>query len=216
LSQAEKPDKVEVALAAVGTGTAAEMSRRLINERITVFGDEHRAQAVSALSELTHQRRIIQGRLFRRVDAIFQQVLELHERSGKLELFLFQDEIPSATLYRGCVLAISDGLGDPLYDGELAGIIAHELSHSYFEDEMEAARRASDPRAMRVTELKCDGVALVSLKLMGHDPAVYLRGLQRIQAITKRKGRSSSVLQTHPELAQRAQFAQRLIKLLEQ
>src|SRR6185295_14572993 len=98
LSQAEKPDEVEVALAAVGTGTAAEMSRHLITERITVFNDEHRAQAVSALSELTHQRRIIQGRLFRRVDAIFQQVLELHERSGKLELFLFQDEIPTATL----------------------------------------------------------------------------------------------------------------------
>ena len=50
-------------------------------------------------------------------------------------------------LWRGCVLVISDGLADPLYDGELAGIIAHELGHSYFEDEMAAAQaRQRRPR----------------------------------------------------------------------
>ena len=48
-----------------------------------------------------------------------------------------------------------------LYDGELAGIFAHELGHSYFEDEMGAASRAKDTRAMRVVELKCDAVAIV-------------------------------------------------------
>jgi len=212
----EQPDEVDVALAAVGTGSAGDISGRLFVERITVFSDEYRAQAVSAFSALTHRQRITEGKLYRRVDTIFRQVLQLHARSGKLEMFLFQNEVPSATLWRGCVLVISDGLGDPLYDGELAGVIAHELSHSYFEDEMEAARRASDAHAMRVIELKCDGAALVSLKLLGHDPALYIRGLQRIQAITKRKGRSSGILETHPELVQRAQFALRLIKLLGQ
>ncbi len=109
---------------------------------------------------------------------------------------------------------ISDGLAEVLYEGELAGLFAHELGHSYFEDEMAAAQRNQDTRAMRLTELKCDGVAIVSLKLLGHNPALYLKGLQRIQTITKQKSLSSSVVQSHPAMVTRAQFSERLIKSL--
>src|SRR5262249_35362912 len=178
------------------------------------FSDEYRAQAVAALSASLHKRRITQGKLLGRVETIFRQTLRLHGRGGKIELFLFQDDVPSAKLWRGCVLALSDGLADPLYDGEMAGAIAHELGHAYFEDEMAAAQRANDARAMRVVELKCDGVAILSLKLLNYDPALYLRGLQRIQVIIQRKGRSSGIFQSHPELVARAQFSQRFIKSL--
>lgn len=117
-------------------------------------------------------------------------------------------------LWRGCVLVVSTGLVEPLYDGELAGIFAHELGHAYFEDEMAAAQQRRDAQAMRVVELKCDGVAILSVKLLGHNPALYLKGLHRIQAIHKRLSLSSSILQSHPDLVVRVQFAERLIKLL--
>jgi hypothetical protein len=57
---------------------------------------------------------------------------------------------------------------------------------------------------MRVVELKCDAVALLSLKLLGRDPSLYLRGLQRIWTITRRKGLSSSIFRSHPEPVERA------------
>jgi Peptidase family M48 len=212
--KAKEADEIGLALAAAGARSAAEMKSRLFTNRITVFNAEFRAQAVAALPATLHKRRITQGKLLSRVETIFRQTLELHERSGKLDLFLFQDDVPSAMLWRGCVLALSDGLADPLYDGELAGIIAHELGHSYFEDEMAAAQRAKDARAMRVVELKCDAVAILSLKLLNYDPAHYLRGLQRIQVIIKRKSLSSGIFQSHPELVARAQFSQRFIKSL--
>ena len=79
------------------------------------------------------------------------------------------------------------------------------------EDEMAAAQRSQDTTKMRLIELKCDAVAIVSLKL---NPGLYLKGLQRIQVINKRQGRSSGILQSHPELVVRAQFAERLIKSL--
>lgn len=139
----------------------------------------------------------------------------MHERDGKLDLFLYQDDIPYVMLWRGCVLVFSDGLADSLFDDELAGIIAHELGHSYFEDEMAAANRAKDARAMRVVELKCDAIAILSLKLMNYNQAHYLTGLQRIQVIRKRKSLSRGIFQSHPEFFQRAQFSQRFIKSLE-
>lgn len=212
--KAKAADEVELALAAAGAGSADEIKSRLFTHRITFLNDEFRAQAVAALPASLHKRRIKQGKLLGRVETIFRHTLQLHERSGKIELFLFHDDVPSAMLWRGCVLALSDGLADPLYDGELAGVIAHELGHSYFEDEMAAAQRAKDTRAMRVVELKCDGVAIVTLKLLNYDPALYLRGLQRIQVIIKRKSLSSGIFQSHPELVARAQFSQRFIKSL--
>jgi Peptidase family M48 len=212
--QPPNADEVELALAAIGAGSADEIKGRLFTHRITVFNAEYRAQAVAALPASIYKRGITQGKLFFRVEKVFTQVLQLHGRSGKLELFLFQDDVPTAMLWRGCVLALSDGLADPLYDDELASVIAHELGHSYFEDEMAAAHRIKDVRAMRVVELKCDAVSLLSLKLLGRDPSVYLRGLQRIQTITKRKGRSNGIFQSHPELVARAQFFHRFIRLL--
>jgi hypothetical protein len=213
-SKAKEANEIELALAAAGPGSAAEMKGRLFTHSITVFNEEFRAQAVAALPASLHNRRITQSKLLSRVETIFRQTLDLHGRSGKLDLFLFQDDVPSARLWRGCVLVLSDGLADPLYDGELAGIIAHELGHSYFEDEMAAAQAAKDDHAMRVVELKCDAVAILSLKLLNYDPAHYLRGLQRIQVIKKRKSMSSRIFQSHPEFVARAQFSQRFIKSL--
>jgi len=214
MPKAKEADEIELALAATGAGSAAEMKSRLFTHNITVFNEEFRSQAVASLPASLHKRRITQGKLLSRVEKIFRQTLELHGRSGKLDLFLLQDDVPSAMLWRGCVLALSDGLADPLYDGELAGVIAHELGHSYFEDEMAAARRAKDARAMRVVELKCDAVAILSLKLLNYEPALYLRGLQRTQVIIKRKSLSSGIFQSHPELVARAQFSLRFIKSL--
>jgi peptidase M48-like protein len=214
LASGNELNEIELALAAAGAGSANEMRSRLFTHNITVFNDKFRAQAVAALPASLHKRRITQSRLLSRVETIFRQTLQLHGRSGRLDLFLFQDDVPSAMLWRGCVLALSDGLADPLYDSELAGIIAHELGHSYFEDEMAAAHRAKDARAMRVVELKCDAVAILSLKLLSYDPAHYLKGLQRIQVIIKRKSLSGGIFQSHPELVARAQFSQRFIKSL--
>jgi Zn-dependent protease with chaperone function len=207
-------DEIEGALAAIGSGSVEELKSRLFSRSITFFNAEYRAKAVTALPAAIRNQRITQSKLLRRVEAVFQQALQLHERIGRVELLLFQGDVPSAMLWRGCVLALSDGLADPLYDGELAAVIAHELGHSYFEDEMATALRSRDARAMRMVELKCDAVAILSLKLLNYDPALHLRGLQRIQAIIKSKSLSSGIFQSHPKLVARAQFSHRFIKSL--
>lgn len=207
-------EEIEQALAALGSGSAEELKSRLFTHSITVWNAEFRAQAINALPTAIRDQRLTQSKLLRRVEPVFQQVLQLHGRSGKVELFVFQHDIPLAQLWRGCVLMISASLAETLYDGELAGLLAHELGHSYFEDEMAAAQRSQDARAMRLIELKCDGVAILSLKLLEHKPTLYLKGLQRIQEINRRQSRANGILQSHPALDVRAQFAERFIKAL--
>lgn len=211
-------DEIELALAALHASAAAEMKSRLFTTPLTVLNDAYRARALAALPVVMRQERLTQGPALRRAEMNLQRVLGLHERpeSAPVELFLLRDETAAqALLWHGCVLVLSAGLVNALSDAELRGIIAHELGHSYFMDEMTVARQARDCRTMKTVELKCDAVAILSLKLLGHDPALYLIGLRKMQAIMYRKGGSGSgFFPTHPEYGERALFFQRFIKSL--
>ncbi len=106
-------------------------------------------------------------------------------------------------LWRGCVLAIWDGLAEALMDGELAGIIAHELGHSFFMDKIVVAQHGKDTSTMRIIELKCDAVAILSLKLMDHDPRLFVRALKTPREISRRRSRSAGIFESQPDPVQR-------------
>lgn len=205
---------VDRALVDVGYGSTTVLKNRLFSYQITVVGDQARQRATDALPENIRRQQISQGKLFRRIATDLEQVLQLHERldHGKVELFLFHDDIPTAKLWRGAVLLISDGLAELLSDAEMIGVLAHELGHSYFEDEMAAAQRQKDTQAMKVIELKCDAVAIISLKLLGQEPTVYMGGLKRMKEILRRKSLSGGIVQSHPALVEREQFLVSLSK----
>jgi hypothetical protein len=116
-------------------------------------------------------------------------------------------------VWRGCVLVISDALAAPLDDDELAGIVAHEMGHAYFMIEISNARKRGDRQAMKIVELKCDAVAMLSLKLLGHDPADHLRGLRRVNDLTRTHG-FNPLDGVHPSIGERRRFAERYLKLL--
>jgi Zn-dependent protease with chaperone function len=213
---AESParDIIDVALEDIGAGRAEEVRSRILNTPLTVLGPEFRARAVEALPEQVRGHRITHGNLLRRVQRVMGPVLRLHGREGDIEVVLFRNRIPQAMLWRGCVMLLSDGLAEPLPDAELAGIVAHEISHPYFMDEMVGAQRAKDETRMRVVELKCDASAVLTVKLLGLDPASYLKGIKRMKEITRRMSLSGGLEQTHPQMHERAQFIGRFQKLL--
>src|SRR5262249_33984342 len=135
-STAKETDEVELALAAAGAGSAAEMKSRLFTHSITFFNAEFRAQPVAALPASLHNPSMTERKLLSWVATGFRQPLASHGRGGTLDLFLFEGGVPSATLWRGCVLGLSAGLAGTRYNGELAGIRGHEVGRSYFEGEM--------------------------------------------------------------------------------
>jgi len=222
VAEAASPDFIELALAEVGSGSAEEMRKRIFSIPITVLFADFRREAIEKLPASLRQQRITSGRLLSRAEKAIRPVLQLHKRTEYVELFLYQDDSPRAALWMGCVLILSDSLVALLYDAELAGIVAHELAHSYFMDEMAAAQRTNDERRMKVIELKCDAVAMLSLKLLGSDPTYYIRGVKRIVNLMHNDSfsgvryiaQSKHELKTHPSVVERGVFSQRFIKLL--
>jgi len=180
VTEAAPSDLIELALTEVGAGSTEEMRKRIFSTPITVLGPEFRRRAIQALPASMRDDRITEGKLLRRVERVIKPVLQLHSRNDNVELFLYHDDNLKGILWMGCVLVISDSLAAPLYDEELMGIVAHEMAHSYFMDEMVAARKTNDARRMKVIELKCDAVAMLSLKLLGGDPTFYIRGVKRM------------------------------------
>jgi len=220
-TEAAPNNVVELALAEVGSGSAKEMRKRIFDIPIMVLGSDFRREAIRALPASIRQQRITSGRLFRRAEKIIQPVFQLDNRDECVELFLYQSNTPRAALWMGCVLILSDSLVALLYDADLMGIVAHELAHSYFMDEMVAAQKTNDERRMKVIELKCDAVAMLSLKLLGSNPTYHIRGVKMIVNRIPNNSfsgvpyiQSSYELRTHPSVVERAVFSQRFVKLL--
>lgn len=203
-------DVIDLALQGIGPGSPAEMKTRLFNRGISIYGAADYPGAIASLPRSVQASRITRGKLLRRVERVIGPVLKLHGRSNMIELFLYPDYFPSAMIWRGCVLVISDVLADHLADDELAGIVAHEVAHAYFMSETIKARKQGDGQSRRIVELKCDAVAMLTLKLMGRDAADYVKALHKVTNITKGHVR----LDSHPLFGVRVQFAQRFIKLL--
>ena len=210
-------DEIEQVLAALGSGSSADLLSRLFAAPLTALDRAFRAEALNALPGELRKQRVAHGPVLRRVEINFQRILGLHERPqfAAVEIFVVRDQGVQARLWRGCALVLSADLVSALSDAELSGVIAHELGHSYFMDEMATAQQTRDARTMKVVELKCDAVAILSLKLLGDNPAMYLNGLRKLQTMSYRKnGNASSIFQTHPEYVERALFSERLIKSL--
>ena len=207
------PGIVDLALQAIGGGSVTEMKSRIFSFPFSVYKGEDYRRAIASLPPSTRDTRITRGRLLQRVERVIRPVLELHHHTDTIELFLYHHHFPSAMVWLGCVLVISDALADHLSDDELAGIVAHEMAHAYFMIETIKARKHGDGQAMRIVELKCDAVAMLTLKLLGRDAADYLRALLTITDITKRDG-YAGIDFLHPSIRERTEFAERFIKLL--
>jgi len=74
-------------------------------------------------------------------------------------------------LHARTVLLISrEALG--LFDAdEMVAIMAHELGHDYVSDEYAKAREEHDDERLQELELRCDVVAVITLRKMHVDPA---------------------------------------------
>jgi hypothetical protein len=208
------PSLVDLALQSIGGGSVTEMKSHMLSLPFCICGPEDIRRAVAALPSSIRKTRVSEGKLFRRVENIIRPVLELHGRLNRIELFLHGDHEPHAMVWQRCVLIISESLAQALHDDELAGIVAHEMGHAYFMVETIKARNYGDKQALKIVELKCDAVAMLSLKLLGHDPADHLRGLLRISDLVRWEGYTRLSSRDHPSIEERAQFAQRFLKLL--
>jgi Zn-dependent protease with chaperone function len=135
------PSIVDLALQEIGPRPVEEMKRRILSLAMTVFGPSDFEKAIASLPKSIRESRITKGKLHRKLERLISTVLDLHDRSDQFELFVYQHEFPFAMIWKGCILVVSDSLTEALYDGEIVGIIAHEMAYAYFMTETVAAKQ---------------------------------------------------------------------------
>ena len=62
---------------------------------------------------------------------------------------------------------------------ELQALVGHEIGHEYFWGDFERTLERGDKRGRQELELKCDGIAVLTLIALGGDPASLRAGLRK-------------------------------------
>lgn len=111
--------------------------------------------------------------------AMLEAILVYHKRSQVFETKLI--DVPQAVvgLYARTVILISRPALRLVSGAELQALVAHEIGHEYFWADFEGTLERGDKRGRQELELKCDGIAVLTLIALGGDPASLRAGLRK-------------------------------------
>ncbi len=108
-------------------------------------------------------------------------VLEFYERSGIIEIKVIGDkETLFIGIYERCALIITEKALDLLSREELQAVVAHELAHEWFWNEYRLAREAGQDDKVQEIDLRCDGIAILTLARLGLDPRELISAVRKM------------------------------------
>lgn len=140
-------------------------------------------------------------------------ILAYHDRAG-IEVKILRLGLAWAGMLEGAAVVISEEAVDLLTPEELQAVVAHELGHEYFAAEYEAARKDKQYDKVKEVELRCDALAIITMKSLGLNPNCLLSGVSRLTQFNEGRGvRNNPNLVT--SLDERQRFCQAMMKLAE-
>lgn len=174
----------------------------LASLRPTPLDARSRAQVVSALPR--------EGALRPNADELvklggLEAILTYHERDGVIESRVI--DVPQAFvgLHAQAVLLISRRALRLISQTELQALAAHEIGHEYFWAEYERARDANDALRLQELELKCDGIAALTLTHLRLDPFSLDRAVRKLTAFNEAAGAAADT-NHYPGKTERTRF----------
>jgi hypothetical protein len=137
--------------------------------------------------------------------AMLEAVLGYHERDGVFETKVI--DVPQAVvaLHQRAVLMISRSALRLLSSGELQALVAHEIGHEYFWPDFEQTLQLGDSRGRQEVELKCDGIAVLTLVALGLDTSLLTDGLHKQTQFNEMLGATANA-DDYPQLHERQRF----------
>ncbi len=91
-------------------------------------------------------------------------VFRLHAVDRQCAVVLLDSRLPTVFTWKLTFVSLTTKDLEILTDEEITALIAHEVGHLYFTGDLLRARATGDDRLARVTELKCDLIALETLR----------------------------------------------------
>jgi hypothetical protein len=201
-------------------GTAFAFFGRVDSDDVEAFLTEIRPAPPSA----AHKDRVIselptEGELRPSAEdlaklASVKPILRLHQRQGAIEIKLIDVKHAFVGLHARTVLLISRDALDLMRAEDVQALAAHEIGHEYFWDEYSRAMTDNDGRRMQELELRCDGIAVLTLRQLALDPEDLVRAVTSLTRYNERLGAVASG-DSYVSLSERVKFIRALQRLFD-
>jgi hypothetical protein len=145
--------------------------------------------------------------------AALEPVLNYHERGAAYEIKIGRIGKAYVGLYACAALLISEEALDLLTAEELQAVVAHEVGHDYFWHEYQLADRARQDRLVQELELRCDGIAIITLSQLGLDPSHLMSAVAKLTKFNAQLGDHSRAY-AYPSLDERQAFNRAMTELV--
>jgi hypothetical protein len=146
--------------------------------------------------------------------AILPLVFAFHGRKDDMEFRLVAGGgLAFAGLEQRTVLLITREALELLDRDELMAVAAHELGHDYVSDEYEEAQEWGDNRRLQELELRCDGIAIITMDRLGVDVARLVSAATTLRRHNQRVFGKTDDGRYVP-LDQRVQFIRAMARLI--
>lgn len=111
-----------------------------------------------------------------------EPILEYHDRGSTIDVKIVRAPLAGTAFLAGAAILISEPALEILSAEELQATAAHELGHEYFWDEFERARQQDNFSRLQELELRCDGIAVITLIELGLNPEKVLTSFEKFNA----------------------------------
>ncbi|QQS45942.1 MAG: hypothetical protein IPM66_18775 [Acidobacteriota bacterium] len=148
--------------------------------RLPEVSADHTAEVLENLSRMKEAS--ISGRSRVKIDAILP-ILQFHNRQNSVEIKVVEFDYAFVKLQGRAVMLISHKALNTLSAEQLQALVAHELAHEYFWRDYFDAKVRNEYSIMRMIELLCDGVAIITLEGLNLDSRSLNSGLAKLNII---------------------------------
>ncbi len=176
--------------------------------RPTKVSAEFKAQVLAQLNQPDNSSEKLNAKL----TAALLPILQYHDRADVLAIKVITTREAVVGVQARAVLLISENVLRMLSTAELQAVVAHELGHEYFWNELMEARRQKNYERMREIELRCDGIAVIAMQRLGLDTTKLLSALTRIQTHNVQLATANPM--PYPKADERAQFIKAMSDLV--
>jgi peptidase M48-like protein len=137
--------------------------------------------------------------------AAIEPVLDFHGRKGTVEIKVIEVGHAFVGLHARTVLLLSRDALALLTPEEMQAVTGHELGHEYVWNEYQAAMAAAAHPRMQELDLVCDGIAVISLRALGLDPARLITAVTKMTRYNERRG-AMATARSYVPLDERRRF----------
>ncbi len=145
--------------------------------------------------------------------AVLEPILAYHERSAAIDIRVFHAGQAFVGLHARSVLLISEEALDLLTVEELQASVAHEIRHDYFWREYQLAEEQRRYKDVQEIELRCDGIAIVTMHRLGLDPSRMISTVTKMMKFNEPIGTMDKA-HVYTSLDDRRRFNRAMIELV--